>query len=131
MHQIPFMRKMTFNFFVGAFILLAFSIVGLSQSETDRPLQVKSVPQPAYTPEAKINGVYGWIKLRITFLDTGEIGDIFYVDESDAGKRLTEHGLLKTSYEAAKKVKFLPAIKNGKPVTVTKVLQYNFHNERR
>lgn len=129
------MRNTIFKTIIIAVFISAFAGLAYSQSETqkpqdDRPLQVKSVPQAAYTPEAKINGVYGWIKLRITFLDTGEIGDIFYVSESN-GRRLTEHGLLKTSYEAAKKVKFLPAIKDGKPVTVTKVLQYNFHNERR
>ncbi len=108
-----------------------------SQSETeqpkqaDRPLKItKNVPA-SYSGEARARQIEGWIKLRITFLDTGRIGDIFYVDESDPEKNLTKYGLLKNSYEAAKKVEFLPAIKDGKPVTVTKLLLYSFDLGRR
>ena len=96
------------------------------QKQADRPLKVTYNPQPGYTPEARINGLSGWIQLRVTFLDTGQIGDIYYVSESDAGKNLSKAGLLKNAYEAARQVKFLPAIKDGAPITVTRILVYSF-----
>lgn len=114
------------------FVLLLGTFV-YSQAEAekpkqeDRPLKVTSMPPPGYTPQARLDGVSGWIKLRVTFLETGEIGDIFYVAESSPDKTLTKAGLLKKAYDAAKLIEFLPAIKEGKPVTVTKVLEYNFN----
>jgi hypothetical protein len=96
------------------------------QKPADRRLQVTYNPPGEYTSEARSKMLSGWIKLRITFLDTGELGDIFYVDESAADKSLSKAGLLKSSYDAAKKIKFLPAIKDGNPITVTKVVVYNF-----
>ncbi|HEV7643618.1 MAG TPA: energy transducer TonB [Pyrinomonadaceae bacterium] len=96
------------------------------QKPADRPLRVTYNPSGEYTSEARSKMLSGWIKLRITFLDTGELGDIFYVDESASDKALSKAGLLKSSYEAAKKIRFEPAIKDGSPVTVTKILVYNF-----
>jgi Gram-negative bacterial TonB protein C-terminal len=109
---------------------LAFSGAAVAQEagqkQADRPLKITSVPQPEYTEGARKMMIEGWIKLRLTFLDTGALGDIFYVDESSAEKELTKAGLLKSAYEAAKKVTFEPAIRDGKPVTVTKVVLYSF-----
>ena len=96
------------------------------QRSADRPLGVTYNPPGEYTSEARSKMLSGWIKLRITFLDTGELGDIYYVDESAADKSLSKAGLLKSSYDAAKKIKFLPAVKDGNPVTVTKIVVYNF-----
>jgi outer membrane biosynthesis protein TonB len=92
----------------------------------DRPLRVTYNPSGEYTSEARAKQLSGWIKLRVTFLDTGELGDIFYVDESTPDKSLSKAGLLKSAYDAAKKIRFEPAIKDGSPVTVTKVLAYDF-----
>jgi hypothetical protein len=96
------------------------------QKQAGRPLQVTYNPRAEYTPQARINGLSGWIQLRVTFLDTGQIGDIYYVTESDAGKNLSKAGLLKNAYEAAKQIKFLPAIKDSAPITVTRILVYSF-----
>lgn len=112
--------------------VLALGTFAYPQSEAeapkqpDRPLKVISMPPPGYTPQARLDGISGWIKLRVTFLETGKIGDIFYVAESSPDKALTKAGLLKNAYDAARLIEFQPAIKEGKPVTVTKVLQYNF-----
>jgi hypothetical protein len=100
-------------------------------AQTDQPLRVTKVPEAPYSGEARARQLEGWIRLRVTFLDSGTIGDIFYVNESDPEKNLSKYGLLKNCYEAAKKVEFQPAIKDGKPVTTTKVLQFNFSLGRR
>lgn len=129
------MKKALLKISIISLFIITLGTFAYSQSEqpqqADRPLKItKNVPA-SYTGEARARQIEGWIKLRITFLDTGEIGDIFYVDESDPEKNLTKYGLLKNSYEAAKKVEFLPAIKDGKPVTVTKLLLYSFDLGRR
>ncbi len=131
------MKKALLRTFIISVFVLAMGTFAYSQAETetprqpDRPLKVTHNPPPGYTPQARIDGVSGWIKLRVTFLETGEIGDIFYVDESSPDKALTKTGLLKKAYESAKKIEFQPAIKEGKAVTVTKVLIYNFQLGRR
>jgi hypothetical protein len=125
------LKNLHFKFIVLTVSLFAFGAVAFAQNETDRPLKVLRVPAAEYSGEARGRMIEGWIKLRITFLDTGAIGDIFYVNESDPQKELSKYGLLKNCYEAAKKVEFQPAVKDGKPVTVTKVLQYDFNLGRR
>lgn len=120
------MKNITNSLFVTLLLLFALSSLAFSQTETDRPVRIiKNSPAP-YTGEARSRMLEGWIKLRVTFLEDGKIGDIFYVDESHPERELSKYGLLKNCYEAAKKIQFEPALKDGKPVTVTKVLQYNF-----
>ncbi len=128
MFKVASFKILAVTLFVLSFTAFA-AAQGTGQAEqkpADRPLRVTYNPSGEYTADARSKMLSGWIKLRVTFLDTGELGDIFYVDESASDKALSKAGLLKSSYEAAKKIKFLPAIKDGNPVTVTKVLVYNF-----
>jgi TonB family protein len=114
---------------------LAFSGAAVAQQaapdQADRPVKITNAPKPEYTEEARKRMIEGWVQLRVTLLGTGELGDIFYVAESSAKKELTKYGLLKSAYDAAKKVTFVTAIKDGKPVTVTKVLIFNFNMGQR
>jgi Gram-negative bacterial TonB protein C-terminal len=131
LHQIPIMPKtLLFKLVALSVFTLAFSGAAAAQETTqiqaDRPVKITSVPKAEYTGDARKQMIEGWIKLRLTFLDTGELGDIFYVDESSDKKELTKAGLLKSAYDAAKKVTFEPAIRDGKPVTVTKIVLYSF-----
>lgn len=120
------MKNITLRLCATFLLIFAFSALAFSQTESDRPVRVTNNPRAEYTGEARARMLGGWIKLRVTFLESGKIGDIFYVDESDAERNLSKYGLLKNSYEAAKRIKFEPAIKDGKPVTVTKVVMYSF-----
>ncbi len=123
-------KAASLKFFAVTLFVLSFTAFAAAQEAerkpADRPLKVTYNPSGEYTSEARAQMLSGWIKLRVTFLDTGELGDIFYVDESAADKALSKAGLLKSSYDAAKKIRFEPAIKDGSPVTVTKVVVYNF-----
>jgi TonB family protein len=82
-------------------------------------LKIIYAPTPTYTEKAFKNKVSGTVRLRITFLASGEIGDVVPVTQLPDG--LTEQAI-----SAAKKIKFEPARQKGVPQTVVKDLNYNF-----
>lgn len=84
-----------------------------------KPLQIRSKPRAPFTDEARKNCIQGTVILRLTFLSNGTVGNIKVVNGLPAG-------LTKQAINAAKKVKFEPAMKNFKPISVTKKLSYNF-----
>ncbi len=84
-----------------------------------KPIKIISKPRPYYTDLARQNNVQGNVKLRVAFLASGEIGSISPIGELPSG--LTEQAII-----AAKLIKFEPALKLGKVITVTKIVQYDF-----
>lgn len=88
-------------------------------NDYSRQLIVIKKPRAAYTDSARRNGVQGKVKLKVTFLAIGQIGDIALISSPD-------NSLAKQAFAAAKKVKFLPAEINGKPVDVTRTMEYSF-----
>ena len=116
---------------IGLFLTFNFCCSGqqASAQASGNPLEVKITNQAraTYTDEARQKGVEGWVRLRVTFLATGEIGEVVYVKESSKKKKLTKRGLVDEAMKAAKKIKFTPATdENGNPVTVTKEVEYIF-----
>jgi TonB family protein len=83
------------------------------------PLQVLSKPRPNYTDSARENGTQGIVRLRVTFLASGQIGSVLPITELPDG--LTEQAI-----DSAKQLRFLPATENGKSISVTKSVEYNF-----
>lgn len=59
------------------------------------------------------------IKLKVEFLASGKIGDLALISSTCGDKSLEQQ-----AFEAAKKMKFEPQLKNGKKVTVTKSVEY-------
>jgi TonB family protein len=88
-------------------------------STVSKPLNILFKPRPRYTEAARQNEIEGDITLRITFLDSGQIGSITPVSELPFG--LTEQAIA-----AAKQMRFEPQIKNGRAVTVIKPVQFSF-----
>ena len=88
-------------------------------SNTIPSLQILSKPRPSYTDMARQNGIEGIVRLRITFLASGEIGAVSVVSGLSDG--LTEQAIA-----AAKKINFEPAKRNGVAISVTKLIEYNF-----
>ncbi len=78
-----------------------------------------SKPRPEYTDVAKKNQVQGTVSLRVTFLADGTIGDVSTVSG-------LPDGLSEQAAAAAKQIKFKPAMKNGIPITTTRIVQYSF-----
>ncbi|HXG83376.1 MAG TPA: energy transducer TonB [Pyrinomonadaceae bacterium] len=89
-----------------------------SNSEKES-LQIISKPKPDYTDEARQNQVAGTVRLRVDFLASGQIGNVSSISGLPDG--LTEQAIT-----AAKQIKFKPAAKNGKSITATKIVEYNF-----
>lgn len=84
-----------------------------------RELFILRQPRPGYTDLARQRSIQGTVKLRVTFLAGGQIGPIKLVSPLDGG-------LEKRAFQAAKKIKFIPAEVDGKPVDVTKFIEYRF-----
>ncbi len=82
-------------------------------------LQITYKPKPKYTDEARQNNITGNVRVRVTFLPSGQIGSVSPV--SNLGYGLTEQAIA-----AAKQMKFEPQMVNGRPVAVTKVVVFTF-----
>ena len=82
-------------------------------------LRIISKPRANYTDTARQNNIQGTVTLRVTFLASGQIGNISTVSGLPCG--LTEQAIA-----AAAKIKFEPMLVNGNPSTVTKQVQYSF-----
>jgi TonB family protein len=88
--------------------------------EVDKKVSIKKKPEPGYTKEARGHGIEGTVILRCVFTSTGQVTNIHVVSELPDG--LTERAI-----EAAKRIKFIPAMKDGHPVSMWMQLEYNFH----
>lgn len=82
-------------------------------------VKIISKPRAIYTDIARQNKVQGKVILNVTFNKDGSIGDVKVV-------RGLPDGLSENAVEAAKKIRFEPQTRNGKPVTVAKNIEYNF-----
>lgn len=79
----------------------------------------KSKPHPSYTDAARQNLVQGTISVAVEFGADGKIKNAF------AFNTLPE-GLTETALKAVAKIKFEPATKDGKPVSVIKIIEYSY-----
>lgn len=86
----------------------------------DSPVKILYKPKAAYPSQDGGTICFtGVVRLRVTFLDSGEIGEISVVSGLPSGA--TENAVA-----AAKKIKFMPAKKDGKNIMSTKVLEFSF-----
>ncbi len=79
-----------------------------------------SKPEPQYTEEARKNQITGTVVLKVVFDKSGEVNHIVTMKGLPFG--LTERAIA-----AAKKIKFVPAKKDGKDVSMWMQLEYNFN----
>lgn len=94
------------------------------------PLKITKKVQPAYTEAAAKAKVEGIVVLSVVFLSTGKIGQITY-PRAAAQHLLKEdlllkYGLVDKAIEAAKLIEFIPAMRDGVPITIVKRVEYNF-----
>ncbi len=82
-------------------------------------IKILSKPRPGYTDSARQNNVQGTVMLRVTFMSNGSIGGV-------AAVKGLPHGLTEKAIAAARQIRFTPAMRNGRPYSVTKRIQYNF-----
>ncbi len=90
-----------------------------SGREVEQRARLLSKPEPQYTEEARRNQITGTVMLRVVFSSLGEVIQIRAV-------RTLPFGLTERAIAAARQIKFLPATKGGRPVSVYMQLEYNF-----
>jgi TonB family protein len=76
-----------------------------------------------YTREAKDNKVEGLVVLNVVFGADGQIGDIRVI-------RGLPHGLTQKAIEATSKIRFEPAMNDGRPVSVRGNLEFAFNLDK-
>ena len=89
-------------------------------SQVEQRARVLFKPEPKYTEEARRNQVTGTVVLRVVFSSNGEVARIHAV-------RTLPFGLTERAIAAARQIKFVPAIRGGRPVSVFMQLEYNFN----
>jgi TonB family protein len=77
------------------------------------------IEKAKYTEEARRNKVRGTVVLNVVFTADGRISDIRVVSG-------LPYGLTGKAIEAAQKIRFQPAVKNGTPVSVRGILNFRF-----
>lgn len=88
-------------------------------SGVTKGVTITSKPTPRYTDAARQNNVQGTVTLRVTFNANGTIGGIAPVNQ-------LPYGLTEQAIQAARQIRFEPAMRNGQPYAVTKQVQYSF-----
>ena len=91
-----------------------------SGREVTSKARVLSKPEPTYTEAARKNQITGTVVLRAVFSSGGSVTNIHAVSGLPDG--LTERAIA-----AAKSIRFVPATKDGRPVSMWMELQYNFN----
>lgn len=77
-------------------------------------------PEPAYTEEGRRRGISGVVRLRLVLDSTGVVKNISVIKSLPAG--LTE-----SAVSAARYMLFIPATKDGSPVSQFVVVEHNFN----
>lgn len=85
----------------------------------DKKIKFIAKPRASYTDSARSNQTQGTIKLAVEFGADGEIKAIVPFQTLPGG-------LTANTIDAVRKIKFEPAVKNGKPVTSIEILEYSF-----
>lgn len=91
-----------------------------SGKEVSSKARVLSKPEPQYTEEARKNQITGTVVLRAVFTSGGQVTNIRAVSGLPFG--LTERAIA-----AARQIRFQPATKDGRPVSMYIQLEYNFN----
>lgn len=98
------------------FVLLFCSFIFAQES---KPLRILEQPKPELPKDYGTLDAQGTILLRVEFLANGQIGKTLLVNNFI--KSLDQNAL-----EAVKKIKFEPEVKDGEPLTVSKIVLYAY-----
>jgi TonB family protein len=88
--------------------------------EVTRKASITSKPEPLYTEEARKNQVTGTVRLRLILGASGSVSGITPLT------RLPD-GLTEKAIEAARRISFTPAEKDGRKVSQYVTIEYNFN----
>lgn len=88
--------------------------------EVDKKIQLKTRTEPKYPQAAKQKQIRGVVVLKAVFSSTGRVTYIQVLQG-------LPYGLTEAAIEAARGIKFIPATKDGKFVSMWMQLEYNFN----
>lgn len=91
-----------------------------SGKDVNSKARVLSKPEPQYTEDARKNQVTGTVVLRAVFTSGGQVSNIRAVSG-------LPYGLTERAIAAARQIKFVPATKDGRQVSMHIQLEYNFN----
>jgi Flp pilus assembly protein TadD len=84
------------------------------------PRRILDKPEPAYSEEARRAGVGGKVVLLAILAADRKVKHILLLQS-------LSYGLTREAIIAARKIKFEPSMKDGRPVSQVALLEYNFH----
>ena len=90
-----------------------------TRTEVDEKVKFLVRPNPQYTQAARQKGITGTVVIKAICSATGRVTNIIVV-------RGLPQGLTEQAMAAVKAVKFTPAMKDGKPVSMWMQFEYNF-----
>lgn len=89
-------------------------------TEVTQRAVIHDKPEPEFTPLARSRGTSGVVRLRLVLAADGEVKHILVV-------RGLPNGLTEASIRAARRIRFTPAVKDGRPVSTAVMVEYGFH----
>ena len=92
----------------------------ITGKEATTKARLISKPEPVYTGKARSKQITGTVVLKCIFAADGRVSNIRIIEGLPFG--LTEQAI-----EAARKIRFIPATKDGKNVSMWMQLEYNFN----
>lgn len=90
------------------------------RKDVSLPAKFTSRPEPQYTDEARAHQVEGRVILTAVLCKSGKVTDIVVIKEMP-------YGMTENVVEAVRKIKFLPAEKDGQQVSQMQRFEYEFH----
>jgi len=88
--------------------------------EVSRAATVTFKPEPMFTDKARKKKTHGTVEMRAVLKSTGELKVLNVL-------KALPYGLTERALDDAPKIKFTPALLDGKPVSQIILLQYNFN----
>lgn len=91
--------------------------------EVQKRARVIDLPAAVYTDEARAGKTRGEVRLRMVLAYDGTVRNVFPI-------KSLSHGLTESAMEAARQIKFEPAIRNGEPASQFVTLVYEFKKDK-
>jgi TonB family protein len=92
-------------------------------TEVQQRARLTDAPAAAYPDAARAAKASGEVRLEMVLTADGKVKNIFPM-------KPLKHGLTEAAFEAARQIKFTPAIRNGQPVSQFLILSYKFKKGR-
>ena len=101
----------------------------LAARQVAKKAKLKSRPAPDYPGEAVMHSASAVVRLRVILRASGAVTDvsIMKVALSKGAPTDLADAFIREAVEAARKIKFEPAVKDGKPVSQYVILEYAFN----